>query len=284
MIRIAAQPLAAALEAVARQSGVDILFAPDSVRGRNAVPLAARLSARAAVERLIAGQPLQVRQETSGALTVTATQSVPPVGAASQTTDADLPGMAGNADEDIVVTGYAGSLTGALDEKRRATNVVDVVRADDIGKFPAQNIAEALQRVPGVSIVRDRGEGVFVRIRGLGANFQVVTLNNRTVAVNENVRDSGQSGRQFRFDTLPSELMSAVEVVKSPRADLDEGGHRRDRQPAHVSARRPQGLVAEPVGQCERTLAGGQGQPPPVGAGELDERGGDDRRAGRRRV
>lgn len=126
--------------------------------------------------------------------------------------------------DEIVVTGFSGSLSRALTEKRDANNVVDVINAEDIGKFPAQNIAEALQRVPGVSIVRDRGEGVFVRVRGLGSHFQVVTLNNRTVAVNENVRDSGQQGRQFRFDTLPSELMAGVEIIKSPNAALDEGG------------------------------------------------------------
>ncbi|KPF82254.1 hypothetical protein IP70_22115 [alpha proteobacterium AAP38] len=62
-----------------------------------------------------------------------------------------------------------------------------------------------------------------MRVRGLGANFQTTTLNRRSAAVNENVRDSGQSGRQFRFDTLPSELVSRVDVIKSPTAALDEG-------------------------------------------------------------
>src|SRR5690606_35134144 len=73
------------------------------------------------------------------------------------------------------------------------------------------------------SIVRDRGEGVYVRVRGLGSNFQVTTLNDRTMAVNENVRTSGQYGRQFRFDTLPAELVAGVEVIKSATADMDEG-------------------------------------------------------------
>ncbi|MET4897060.1 TonB-dependent receptor [Sphingomonadaceae bacterium jetA1] len=226
-IDVAAQPLAAALKKVARQSSVNILFAPETVRGMTGTALTGRLSARSAVERLIAGHPLRVRQEPNGTLMiVAATPRGTVTGAltdAAPTTDATEVAKAGGND-DIVVTGYSSSLSHALEEKRKASNVADVVRADDIGKFPAQNIAEALQRVPGVSIVRDRGEGVFVRVRGLGANFQVVTLNGRSVAVNENVRDSGQSGRQFRFDTLPSELVSAVEVVKSPRADLDEGG------------------------------------------------------------
>ncbi|MDX3773366.1 TonB-dependent receptor [Chromatiaceae bacterium AAb-1] len=126
--------------------------------------------------------------------------------------------------EQITVRGsYSKSLQSAASVKRFSDSVVDAIIAEDIGKFPAQNIAEALQRVTGVSIVRDRGEGVYVRVRGLGSNFQVTTLNGNTMAVNENVRTSGQFGRQFRFDTLPAELVSAVEVVKSPTADLDEG-------------------------------------------------------------
>ncbi|CTP82406.1 hypothetical protein XTPLMG730_0021 [Xanthomonas translucens pv. phlei] len=122
-----------------------------------------------------------------------------------------------------VLGSYAGSLSAALRAKRYADSVVDVIAAEDIGKLPAQNVAEALQRVPGVSIVRDRGEGVYVRVRGLGPNFQVTTLNGQTMAVNENVRTSGQTGRQFRYDTLPAELVSGLEVIKSPTADLDEG-------------------------------------------------------------
>ncbi|MEG3089785.1 TonB-dependent receptor [Sphingomonas sp. PB4P5] len=212
-IHLAVQPLGQALEALARQTGTDILFTPAAVAGMTAPSLDGTMDAYAAVERVIAGKGLAVRREANGALLVT--QSAAPRGDTVDTAEVG---------PDIVVTGYAGSLAGALAQKRAATNVIDVVRAEDIGKFPAQNIAEALQRVPGVSIVRDRGEGVFVRVRGLGANFQVVTLNDRSVAVNENVRDSGQSGRQFRFDTLPSELMSSVEVIKSPRASLDEGG------------------------------------------------------------
>jgi len=214
-VQIAAQPLSQAFEAIARQTRTDILFAPQAVAGMSGPAINGRMDARMAVERLIRGKPLAVRAQANGALLI--------VAAAVSPQDMAADGAAEAAPE-IIVTGYAASLSSALAEKRKATNVVDVVKAEDIGKFPAQNIAEALQRVPGVSIVRDRGEGVFVRIRGLGANFQVVTLNGRAAAVNENVRDSGQSGRQFRFDTLPSELMSAVEVTKSPRADLAEGG------------------------------------------------------------
>lgn len=213
-IALSAQPLGAALEKLARQSGTDILFKKGSVDRLRAPALSGVLEPIVAARRLLEGSGLSVSQDGAGALIV----SERPIQAPA--TDAPV----AETGADIVVTGYANSLAQALQQKRRATNVIEVVKAEDIGKFPAQNIAEALQRVPGVSIVRDRGEGVFVRVRGLGAQFQMVTLNDRTVPVNENVRDSGQSGRQFRFDTLPSELMSAAEVIKSPKASLDEGG------------------------------------------------------------
>jgi TonB-dependent receptor len=220
-IQLPSQPMEQALEQVARQSGTDILFARDAVKGLRAPALNGEYDAEAAVRRLLRGTTLTIVHDQSGALVVrtgrasaVAPQPSPAVAAVEEVEET----------QDVVVTGIANSLAKALDEKRRANNVIDVVRAEDIGKFPAQNIAEALQRVPGVSIVRDRGEGVFVRVRGLGPSFDIVTLNGRTIAVNENIRDGGTTGRQFRFDTYASELVSAVEVVKSPNASLDEGG------------------------------------------------------------
>ena len=126
--------------------------------------------------------------------------------------------------EEVVVYGsYRSSIERALDTKRNADSIVDAVSAEDIGKFPTENVADALQLVSGVSISRSRGEGLFVSVRGLGPIFQATTLNGRNVAVNENVENSRQSGRQFRYDVLPSELVSAIEVVKSPTAAMDEG-------------------------------------------------------------
>jgi outer membrane receptor for ferrienterochelin and colicin len=85
--------------------------------------------------------------------------------------------------EEIVVTGsFATSLADALRIKRGAASITDSVSASDIGNFPAVNIAEALQRVPGVSISREAGEGQFVSVRGLGPNFQSVTLNGSPIA------------------------------------------------------------------------------------------------------
>ena len=127
--------------------------------------------------------------------------------------------------DDIVVTGsFAISLADALTIKRRADSITDVVSASDIGNFPAVNVAEALQRVPGVSISREAGEGQFVSVRGLGPNFQSVTLNGAPIAYNENIRNSDQSGRQFQFRVIPADLISAIVVTKAPTADLLDGG------------------------------------------------------------
>ena len=81
--------------------------------------------------------------------------------------------------EEVVVTGYARSLTAALDIKRESSGVMDAISAEDIGKFPDTNLAESLQRITGVSVNRVEGEGSEVTIRGFGGQFNLVTLNGR---------------------------------------------------------------------------------------------------------
>ncbi|HQS69201.1 MAG: TonB-dependent receptor [Novosphingobium sp. 28-62-57] len=126
--------------------------------------------------------------------------------------------------EAIVVTApYAQSLRSAQDTKRNADYATDAVNSTDIGKFPAQNAAEAIQLVTGVTITRQRGEGLFVSVRGLGPRYQNVTLNGRSIAVNELIENGGVQGRNFRFEVLPAEFISQIEVIKAPTADMDEG-------------------------------------------------------------
>jgi len=93
---------------------------------------------------------------------------------------------------------------------------VDAVSAEDVGKFPDQNVADALQRVPGLSVDRSGGESRYVTVRGFGPEFNAVTLNGRTMATEND-------GREFSFDILPSELISAAEVQKTSTADAPEG-------------------------------------------------------------
>jgi iron complex outermembrane receptor protein len=123
----------------------------------------------------------------------------------------------------IVVTSYGKSLQAAAALKRSASYGLDAINAEDIGKFPTRNAAEALQLVTGVTIDRQRGAGLYVSVRGLGPQFQYVELNGRSIAVNELIENGGAKGRQFRFEVLPAELISQIEVVKTPTADMDEG-------------------------------------------------------------
>ncbi|WP_443478827.1 TonB-dependent receptor [Novosphingobium aerophilum] len=126
--------------------------------------------------------------------------------------------------EDIVVTGsYARSLSAATEAKRNAAYGVDSINSTDIGKFPTQNVAEALQLVTGVAITRPRGEGMYVSVRGLGPQFQNTLLNGSPVAVNEVIENGGAAGRQFRFEMLPAEFTSSIDVVKTPTPDMTEG-------------------------------------------------------------
>lgn len=121
-----------------------------------------------------------------------------------------------NVDE-IVVTGVRAAIDRSLSLKRASDVILDAVSAEDVGKFPDANVAEALQRVPGVSIDRQGGEGRFVSINGLGPEFASVLVNGRAVA-NDN------PDRSFSFDTIASELVRTANVYKSSNASLPEGG------------------------------------------------------------
>jgi iron complex outermembrane recepter protein len=120
-------------------------------------------------------------------------------------------------EDEIVVTGIRGSLQKSQELKRNATQIVDAVSAEDVGKFPDANIAEALQRVTGVSIDRSGGDGQFITVRGLGPEFNNVLVNGRTMATDN-------AGREFSFDVLSSDIIQKTEVYKSSQANLQEGG------------------------------------------------------------
>jgi iron complex outermembrane receptor protein len=136
---------------------------------------------------------------------------------------ATTPGSADSALEEVVVSGVRRSLENAIETKRVADTVVDVISAEDVGKFPTENVAESLQRVTGVQITRFRGEGQNVTIRGLPTDFTLVQLNGRSLTSALGASGSGVS-RSFDFTILPSEFVGRVEVFKAPTADLEEGG------------------------------------------------------------
>ena len=126
----------------------------------------------------------------------------------------------------VVVTGLRASLESALNAKRQENGIVDVIKSEDMGKFPDTNLAESLQRVPGVVIDRDAGEGRSITVRGLGQDFTRVRINGiEGLATTGGTDSSGGTnrGRGFDFNVFASELFSALTVRKSSSADVDEG-------------------------------------------------------------
>jgi len=120
--------------------------------------------------------------------------------------------------EEVVTTGIRGSLMRSMDVKRSATGVVDAISAEDIGKFPDANLAESLQRITGVSIDRQRGEGSQVTVRGFGPEYNLVTINGRQMPTHNGVN------RSFNFADLASEGVAGVHVYKTGKADVPSGG------------------------------------------------------------
>lgn len=119
--------------------------------------------------------------------------------------------------EEIVITGIAAALETAIAEKRRATSIVEVIAAEDLGKLPDQSIAESLARLPGLAAQRIDGRAQVISIRGLGPDFTTALLNGR-----EQVTTGDNRG--VEFDQFPSELLSGVIVYKTPDAALAAQG------------------------------------------------------------
>ena len=128
--------------------------------------------------------------------------------------------------EEVIVTGYRASLKSSADAKQEAVGFTDSVFAEDIGKFPDTNLAESLNRVPGITISREvTGEGLNIAIRGLGTSFTRVLLNNAPISIASTGRtDNQNTNREVDLDLFPSELFTQLSVAKSPTADLLEGG------------------------------------------------------------
>ena len=122
--------------------------------------------------------------------------------------------------EEIVVTGsFRDSLASALNVKRNNTAAIDSIVADDIASFPDNNLAESMQRVPGVNITRVGGEGQQINVRGLSADFTRVRINGmETISTG-----LGNRGRAFDFNIFASELFSRIDVRKSQSAAVEEG-------------------------------------------------------------
>jgi iron complex outermembrane receptor protein len=119
--------------------------------------------------------------------------------------------------QEIVVTGMRASLEKSLDLKRDASVSLDSINAEELGRFPDADVADSLEHLPGITITRTTGgEGQKVSVRGFGPQYNIVTLNNRILATDDDARD-------LAFDVLPSEVISGADVLKSSEASALEG-------------------------------------------------------------
>jgi len=164
------------------------------------------------------------------AIALGSTITVSPVAVAQEEEDQE------NAVDEVVVVGIRGSLNRSMDVKRNSNGVVDAISLEDIGKFPDQNLAESLQRITGVSIDRQRGEGSQVTVRGFGPEYNLVTINGRQMPTHNG------TNRSFDFADLASEGVAGVQVYKTGRADIPSGG-----VGSTINISTPQPLIGEPT-------------------------------------
>ncbi len=149
--------------------------------------------------------------------------------ASAQTTNATQAAAAapaGKEVEEIVVTGFRDSLAKAINLKRNDESQIDTILAEDIGKFPDLNLAESLQRIPGVSITREGGEGRQITVRGLGPQYTRVRINGMEALSTTGSPDNDggvNRTRAFDFDVFSSDLFNSISTRKTAEADVDEG-------------------------------------------------------------
>jgi len=117
--------------------------------------------------------------------------------------------------EEVTVTGVRSAELNAREVERSKNIFSSVISQDDAGKFADQNVAESLQRLPGITLQKSEGEGQFVSVRGLGPGFVNVSMNGNELA------SSSSDTRAFALDAVPADLLSSIEVFKSLTPDMD---------------------------------------------------------------
>lgn len=224
---IPSQPLDRALNALSRQTGLQFVYSEGSAGNPRTPAIPAGLPPEQALQRMLAGTGLRHRYLNDSTVTIEpgtapAASATPGAGPATPAPAATPPVPQADATvmelEGVEVVGtYSRSLEQAVDLKRWNIGFSDSIVATDVADFPEQNLAEALQRMPGVSIERNKGLGTKVSVRGLPSEYTQVSINDLATA-------SGSGGRDVEFDIFASEIIQQVTVQKSPTAADEEGG------------------------------------------------------------
>ena len=203
-----AAPLPEALNNFSVQTGTQVLFAPDLAIGRKSPAISGTMPREAALEQLLAGTDLTFQFTRQNVFLIVRKPAGP--AAVPQVATVDPPAV-------VTVLGLRQKLISSIARKRSADHVVETIVADDVGKFPDANLAESLQRVPGVSISRSHGEGYQVTVRGFGPEFN-------TVLMDGDLMPSRNTGREFNFNDLSADFIGAVDVYKTTSLDMPSGG------------------------------------------------------------
>lgn len=151
--------------------------------------------------------------------TVAEAQTAEPAAPVAAEPADDIPAQDAAAEQEVVVTGFRSSLSQALNIKRSSAGQVDAILAEDMAKFPDLNLAESIQRLPGVTIDRENGEGRTISVRGLGSQFTQVRIN----GMETQAAYGGNTNRGFDFSMFASELFNSIKVNKTQSAELEEG-------------------------------------------------------------
>lgn len=196
-----------------------------------------RLKGAAALWVLVAGLAASPALAQQPAAPPPGTQQAEPAPPAAETVSTqddpdEIPEPVAEEGDVIVVTGFRSSLRASLIEKRNADGVIDVIKAEDIADFPTNNLAESIQRIPGVTITRDAGEGRNISVRGLPPLFTRVRINGieglGTTGASDAAGAANQGGgtnrsRQFDFNIFAADLFNSITVRKTPSAEIEEG-------------------------------------------------------------
>ena len=218
---VPAQPARTGIPQFAHQAGVQILVSSSLAEKATVNRVSGALDVTEALRILLAGTDLVPvraggaiilrRAATSAALMPVAVQSeagTAPVAPLSENPPEETP------PQDIVVTGIRASLQQSINVKRAASNIVDVITAQDIGKLPDQNVAESMSRITGVQITRREGDGSNFTVRGISQNR--LEINGRTFL-------GPGAGGSASLESVSPEIISSIVVAKSPTADMPEG-------------------------------------------------------------
>ncbi|SDA17154.1 TonB-dependent receptor [Sphingomonas sp. NFR15] len=230
---IGASDLRSAISQFSKATGVQVVVAPNAVNGRHTAGVRGDMTVRQALDALLRGTNLTATIRGGVAVLTPGTGTVTPAAHLTPVATTPAPAAAPAEDDsvpqrDIIVSGYRHSLEAAQDLKRRAVGAEEDILATDIAAFPDLNLAESLQRIPGITITRDSGEGRQIALRGLGADFTRTQLNGMEVLGNTASGMDNRGGvtrsRAFDYSLFASELFNRVAVQKSFSAEQDEGG------------------------------------------------------------